>query len=44
MKKIKNHVKQYASSGQSVSFSVYETFEQLMVLCTAFSYHIQKIN
>ena len=45
MKKLKNHVKQYASSGQSVSFSVYETsFEQLMVLCTAFSYHIQKIN
>ena len=43
MKKIKNHVKQYTSSGQSVSFSVYETsFEQLMVLCTAFSHHIQK--
>ena len=42
MKKIKNHVKRYASSGQSVSFSVYETsFDQLMVLCTAFSYHIQ---
>jgi len=42
MKKIKNHVKQYASPGQSVSFSVYETsFDQLMVLCTAFSYRIQ---
>jgi hypothetical protein len=42
MKKIKNHVKRYASSGQSVSFSVYETsFDQLMVLCTAFSHKIQ---
>jgi|TARA_R110000824_G_scaffold139990_5_gene305494 hypothetical protein len=44
MKKIKNHAKRYASSGQSVSFSVYETsFDQMMVLCTAFSHKIQQL-
>ena len=44
MKKIKNHVKRYTSPGQSVSFSVYETsFDRMMVLCTAFSHKIQSL-
>ena len=44
MKKIKNHVKKYASPAQSVSFSVYETtFEQQMILCVAYSHKIQSL-
>ena len=44
MRKIKNHVKRYASPAQSISFSVYETtFEQQMVLCVAYSHKIQSL-
>lgn len=41
-KKIKNHVKSYKNEDVSSSFSVYSTsFEDLMVLCVAYSSQIQ---
>ena len=44
MKKIKSHVKKYASPAQSISFSVYETtFEEQMVLCVAYSHLVQSL-
>jgi len=45
MKKIKAHVKSYKKTNISSSFSVYSTdFEDLMVLCTAYSSQIQPLS
>ncbi len=44
MKKIKTHAKSYASENISVSYSVHETtFEDQMILCTAYTKNIQKM-
>ena len=44
MKKIKTHAKSYSSENISVSYSVHETtFEDRMILCTAYTKNVQKM-